>query len=433
MRDVAAALRNTAGDGPPAHRPEVGRESRTLLRAILGSFVLFTSLAVQAGGVTSSVGVSPSGAANRMSIGAFYDPGPSASRDKLGALIRGQLTTDYAVPQGVRVFRILYHSRSSSGKDVAASALVFLPPGRPPAGGWPVIGWAHPTTGVARICAPSLDRHVFYRSDSLARMVRAGFAVVATDYAGLGTAGPHEYLSLVAQADDVSGAVRAALRTSPELGSRWVAVGNAQGGAAVWALAQQESLLKDPGYLGAVAVGAPLGFAWTLQHTKGGNVNSFHLIYLAYAVHVRFPQFQVADMLSRSALARYGALTSRGCVPLARSMQQRGLLGESTVIPGWVDNPWIEAFAKDNSLLRPGVTRPVLLLSGGADLLVPPAMERAVARSACRLGYRLELHVYPKLSHDTLMAGSMAEQLRWIRGLFLSKPAQSNCAQLGGR
>jgi hypothetical protein len=59
----------------------------------------------------------------------------------------------YALPKGVRAVRILYHSRSASGQDVAASGVVLLPAGHPPVGGWPVIAWAHDTSGVARISA----------------------------------------------------------------------------------------------------------------------------------------------------------------------------------------------------------------------------------------------------------------------------------------
>jgi hypothetical protein len=68
---------------------------------------------------------------------------------------------------------------------LASSALAAdeLPKSRAPAGGWPVIAWAHGTSGVARICAPSLMRDVEYGEEGLMPMVAAGLAVVATDYA----------------------------------------------------------------------------------------------------------------------------------------------------------------------------------------------------------------------------------------------------------
>lgn len=81
---------------------------------------------------------------------------------------------------------------------MATSGVVLVPAGAPPAGDWPVIAWAHGTSGVARMYAPSLMKDLTYGEEGLLPMVRAGFAVVATDYHGLGTEGPHEYLSKTA-------------------------------------------------------------------------------------------------------------------------------------------------------------------------------------------------------------------------------------------
>lgn len=36
-----------------------------------------------------------------------------------------------------------------------ATSLVFTPNTPAPAGGWPIVVWAHGTTGVADACAPS--------------------------------------------------------------------------------------------------------------------------------------------------------------------------------------------------------------------------------------------------------------------------------------
>ncbi|MBV8702405.1 MAG: alpha/beta hydrolase, partial [Acetobacteraceae bacterium] len=101
--------------------------------------------------------------------------------------------------------RILYSS--TNGIDgttpVAVSGAVFLPEGRPPAGGWPIIAWAHGTTGVADVCAPSWRARYFYEAAHLAAWLTAGYAVVATDYQGLGTPGPHPYLAMRPEAYSV--------------------------------------------------------------------------------------------------------------------------------------------------------------------------------------------------------------------------------------
>jgi hypothetical protein len=117
----------------------------------------------------------------------FYNTPDPFPAGKAGALIRSQAIEQYDIPYSVSAVRILYHSRSASGEDVAASGIVLFPyEKKPPAGGWPVIAWAHGSTGVARRCAPSLMRNIGH-GPFLAMYVKLGYAVVATDYTGLGT------------------------------------------------------------------------------------------------------------------------------------------------------------------------------------------------------------------------------------------------------
>ena len=50
---------------------------------------------------------------------------------------------------------VLYTSVAPGGKRTAVSGSVSVPKGKPPKGGWPVITYAHGTTGTADVCAPS--------------------------------------------------------------------------------------------------------------------------------------------------------------------------------------------------------------------------------------------------------------------------------------
>jgi len=89
--------------------------------------------------------------------------------------------------------RILYTSpdaRWNSGV-LPVSGTLYLPKGEPPAGGWPLVAWAHGTLGVADVCAPSWAMHCPRDATYLNRWLTHGFAVVATDYQGLGGPGPH--------------------------------------------------------------------------------------------------------------------------------------------------------------------------------------------------------------------------------------------------
>jgi dipeptidyl aminopeptidase/acylaminoacyl peptidase len=109
----------------------------------------------------------------------------------------------YDLPPSVFAVCLLYHSRSASGDDVATSGVVLFPDEKPPAGGGPVIAWAHGLSGVARQCAPSLARNL-QQGPFLSMYVGLGYAVVATDYTGLGTRFRNAFADTPSNALDVT-------------------------------------------------------------------------------------------------------------------------------------------------------------------------------------------------------------------------------------
>ena len=75
--------------------------------------------------------------------------------------------------------------------------------------------------------------------------VARGYAVVQTDYQGLGTPGGHPYVDGVSEANTVTDIVRAARDLDPSIGAEWVAIGHSQGGQAVLFTAQ-DAEGRDP-------------------------------------------------------------------------------------------------------------------------------------------------------------------------------------------
>ena len=90
----------------------------------------------------------------------FYESPVPLPTAKPGELIRSEQFDEYQLSYEVSTYRILYHSRSARDEDVAVSGVVLLPEGSAPAGGWPIIAWAHDFTGSARECAPSLLKNL---------------------------------------------------------------------------------------------------------------------------------------------------------------------------------------------------------------------------------------------------------------------------------
>lgn len=154
-----------------------------------------------------------------------------------------------------------YKMLGVNGTETQATALVFTPKGIKPAGGWPIVAWAHGTTGVADACAPSqqgLKGNEYF----IAKLLAAGYAVVAPDYEGLGEPSGkelHPFLNLKSEAYSITDAVVAA---SKSLGNttekRWAVVGHSQGGQAALGAAQYASRAQLS-YKGTVAV-APASY-----------------------------------------------------------------------------------------------------------------------------------------------------------------------------
>jgi len=129
---------------------------------------------------------------------AFYLPPSPLVAGAAGEVIWSRQVSGAAVLPGAAETRlVLYHSSTLAGQDTAVSGTISIPPGQPPADGWPVLNWTHGTTGVADICAPSRDApghpsHIYNQlSDAtLSQWVKRGYVVLKTDYEGLGTLVP---------------------------------------------------------------------------------------------------------------------------------------------------------------------------------------------------------------------------------------------------
>ena len=140
--------------------------------------------------------------------GSFYRIDQSDVAGPPGRIIRTEPLS--GAPAGAEASRILYVSTDHHGKLVAVSGVIVVPSGPVPEGGRPVYAWAHPTTGISDRCAPSLNPDVLEKIHGLEGLLAKGMVVVATDYPGLGTPGPHPYLVGESEGHSILDSVRAA-------------------------------------------------------------------------------------------------------------------------------------------------------------------------------------------------------------------------------
>jgi pimeloyl-ACP methyl ester carboxylesterase len=412
----------------------VHRPLRIVLHAAVGAILATTLLAGASNPARADTPGLPKSLAEAIAMeradalpdSKFYKA-PSLDGSKPGDLLREAAFDGYAIPEGSRAIRILYHSLDANERDVVTSAVVLIPAGRPPAGGWPVIAWAHGTSGVAQQCAPSLAKDMVYGEEGLMPMVRAGFAVIATDYHGLGTTGPHQYVNKLAQARDVIYSIPAARAAVPSLARKWTAIGHSQGGIAMWGVAELQATLKDPDYLGAISVAGSGELRDTLTAMdQPSGFAAFYLVYMAYAIHALTPEFKASDMLVGKALGRYTAATTRGCW----NYDYASFIGDhggKVLKAGWTKHPAVQKFFDANVLGSKPMAGPFWVIAGEADETVPLAGVKASVAKACANGISLAFRSYPGLDHDPTMEQSTPDQLAWVRDRIAGKPFANEC------
>jgi hypothetical protein len=362
----------------------------------------------------------PSHALRGLPLTKFYETPNPLPVGKPGELIRFEPFDGYDLPYQISAFRILYHSRSANGDDVAVSGVVLVPDGTPPRGGWPVIAWAHDFTGSARQCAPSLLRNL-NEGPLLSMYAGLRYAVVASDYAGLGTSFPNAALDMPSNALDVIYSIPAARAALPQLGTKWVVSGYAQGSLVAIGVAEAAGEIGDPNYLGAIAIS---GFAEPkelIEHLTQGSSYSM-LVFLAKGIKTVYPEFRVEEMLTGKAIRLYEYASqacdaSSGPVPAANEMLR----------PGWENNPYVKEFFARNTLGRKRAFGPLLLISSETDTAGRSNLTATAVARLCEQKDRVLFVKYPALNESTVLGNSISEQVSWIRARFAGLPAPGNC------
>lgn len=114
----------------------------------------------------------------------FYCVPPDMADAPAGASLKLQKnanTSAYTVPPNTAISRFMFQTKTLNGSTVPGSAYILwplLPWTQPNGGGYPVIGWAHGTSGGFGNCAPSYTKPTV----SVYYLVLQGYVVVGLDY-----------------------------------------------------------------------------------------------------------------------------------------------------------------------------------------------------------------------------------------------------------
>ena len=360
-----------------------------------------------------------------------------------GHLRAGQLLTAVpltgaaALPSASRTSLITYVSDDAQGRPIVVSGTVAVPASRPPRGGWPVISWAHGTSGYSDVCAPSndspdgLDHDYFAVIDpTLDAWVARGYAVVQTDYEGLGTPGPHPYLNGVSEANTVTDIVRAARRLNRNVGRNWVVMGHSQGGQAALFAAQIGGRRAPELHLrGAVPI-APGGtfVAQTVPYIQsnqpGAAAAEAFLPLILLGAQAADPAIN-ADALVSDAFRPALTAARTGCLAQLRAVPT---IDPTTVFRAGADlGPLTSYLAQqDPRMADPKV--PTFIAQGSADQLVSPAGTAALVQTLCGKGARIDYQVYAGQDHRGSVAASLPDAEHFVDTVMAGGTPPTTCS-----
>jgi len=380
--------------------------------------ILLVATAVFAAPATADVRKGPRGAA-------FYKP--PKLKGKHGALIWARRQTGSDALKGAsRNALLLYRSTSIDGKKTAVSGSLALPKGKAPRGGWPVITYAHGTTGSADACAPTRGYDagdlVSYAYPLLRRWLKAGYAVVRTDYDGLGTPGVHQYLLGESEGRSVLDAVRAARAYTRTLSKRYVIAGHSQGGhAALFAAALAPKWVPDLRLRGTVAFAPASHLAPQFQATLGISTPGAGLGAIVglglRAVDTGNPGLGVPSLLTPQAAPLYPQTTTRCYDALSKPDSFGGLPLNQILRSNANLAPLLATIAaSDPEHLR--MRTPLRVEQGTADGTVFKVFTDQLVDEYRTNGVKVTYKTYDGVSHGGVVDSGAKDSATWIKGRF---------------
>jgi fermentation-respiration switch protein FrsA (DUF1100 family) len=361
----------------------------------------------------------------------FYKP-PKKLPKQHGTLIWARKATGLIKLADAKSTKlVLYSSRTPQGAKTAVSGSVSVPKGKSPKGGWPVISWAHGTTGVADACAPSRDSATSlghnassYINPELNDWLRAGYAVVQTDYQGLGTPGKHPYLIGEAEGRSVLDIVTAARQLDPKISKRFLISGHSQGGqSALFAAGEASTWTPKLRLRGTVAF-APASHILEQVPLLPGLTSPSALTALATLIldgaSTQSSAIDVNKLLSDEALGFYPLLQSQCLEQLAGSSELGGIPPSHLIRSGADRSPVNPVLAAMNPLVK--TAAPILIAQGTADDIVFPVYTDQLKDELVDAGDQITYNKYPGVDHVGVVTSGEPDALAFFQQQLPARP-----------
>jgi len=391
---------------------------------------------------------------------AFYTPPDPLPDGQPGDLVRTEPSRLVLEPSGqlgaimATGTRIMYRSTDARGRPNAVTGTYFEPyndwPGNGPR---PLIVYGPGTQGQGDQCAPSrqfnqgihwspyADLAFNYEEMFVSTMVARGFAIVMTDYEGLGTPGVHTYVSRVAEGNAMLDAARAAKRlpdTSLQPDGPIAFWGYSQGGGAAASAAELASQYAPELNVAGTYAGAPTADLQVLFPYADGSALVGAIGYALNSVIATYPEHEAEIRAT---------LTPRGedmvdkvkeqCVAetlfnfMFRHLQP---YFNKDIYQLVHEEPFRSLFEMQR-IGRYEPNAPVLIVSNRYDPLVPWTGANQLGRDWCAQGADVQFWTNEEppflnkamVNHALPMLVDGERAMQWIADRFNGAPTTPNC------
>ncbi len=353
--------------------------------------------------------------------------------------------------------RVMYRSTDARGNPDVVTGTYFEPyndwPGQ---GSRPLIVYGPGTQGQGDQCAPSrqfnqgihwspyLDIAFNYEELFVATMVARGFAIVMTDYDGLGTIGPvHTYVNRLAEGFAMLDAARAAKKlpgTSLDPKGPLVFWGYSQGGGAAASAAELASTYAPELDVVGTYAGAPPADLKELFPYADGSMLVGVVGYALNSVIAAYPEHE-AEIRE--------TLTPRGedlldkvkdqCIAetIAKFMFRHLQPYFNAPLDQLVNAEPFSSLFDEQRIGRLKPNAPVLINSNRYDPLVPWTAANQLGRDWCAQGADVEFRTNEQppflnkavINHALPMLVDGEPAMQWIADRFNGMPTTPNCGQ----
>ena len=392
----------------------------------------------------------------------FYTPPDPLPPGAPGDLIRTEPSRLVLEPSGqlgmimADATRIMYRSTDVRGNPMVVTGTYFEPYNDWPGGGpRPLLVYGPGTQGQGDQCAPSrqfnqgihwrpyLDLAFNYEEMFVSTMVARGFAIVMTDYQGLGTPGLHTYVGRVPQGDAMLDAARAAKKlpdTSLDPDGPIAFWGYSQGGGAAASAAELAPTYAPELKVVGTYAGAPPADLKELFPYADGSVLVGAVGYALNSVMAAYPEhaeairskltprgedflFKVADQCVAETLAKF----------MFRHLQP--YFNED--INDLVNEEPFSGLFDEQKLGRFKPNAPVMILSNRYDPLVPWTGANQLGRDWCAQGADVQFWTNEEppflnkaiINHALPMLVDGERGMQWIADRFNGLPTTPNCGE----